>query len=73
MFWLFFVLIALVVVLLILCLVLFFIRHKPHQLPAPHHEAQLLKERFSRGELSEDEFCKRIKELEQKSTLRKNG
>lgn len=73
MFRLFIVLVALMVVLIILCLVLFFVRHKPHQLPAPHHEAQLLKERFSRGELSEKEFRKRMKELEQKPTLRKSG
>lgn len=73
MFRLFIVLVALMVVLIILCLVLFFIRHKPHKLPPPHHEAQLLKERFSRGELSEDEFRKRMKELEQKPELRKNG
>ncbi|RAZ67335.1 SHOCT domain-containing protein [Planococcus maitriensis] len=71
MFRLFIVLVALMVVLIILCLVLFFIRHKPHQLPPPHHEAQLLKERFSRGELSEEEFRKRMKELEQKPGLRK--
>lgn len=73
MFRLFIVLVALMVVLIILCLVLSFIRHKPHKLPPPHHEAQLLKERFSRGELSEDEFRKRMKELEQKPGLRKNG
>ena len=73
MFRLFIVLVALMVGLIILCLVLFFIRHKPHKLPPPHHEAQLLKERFSRGELSEDEFRKRMKELEQKPGLRKNG
>lgn len=73
MFRLFIVLVALMVVLIILCLVLFFVRHKPHQLPAPHHEAQLLKERFSRGKLSEEEFRKRMKELEQKPTLRKSG
>lgn len=73
MFWIFTILVALMVVLIILCFVLFFIRHKPHKLPAPHHEAQLLKERFSSGELSEDEFRKRMKELEQKPGLRKNG
>ncbi|MBU9674051.1 hypothetical protein KQ939_14015 [Planococcus sp. CP5-4] len=73
MFWLFTVLVALMVVLTVLCLVLFFIRHKPHKLPGPHHEARLLRERFSRGELSEDEFRKRMKELEQKPGLRKNG
>lgn len=73
MFWLFIVLVSLMVVLISLCLVLFFIRHKPHKLPPPHHEVQLLKERFSHGELSEDEFRKRMKELEQKPGLRKNG
>lgn len=73
MFRIFIVLVALVIVLIVLCLVLFFIRHKPHELPSPNHEAQLLKERFSRGELSEEEFRKRMKELEQKPTLRKSG
>ncbi|ANU16263.1 hypothetical protein BBI11_03985 [Planococcus maritimus] len=66
MFGLFIVLVALMAVLIILCLLLFFIRHKPHTLPALHHEAQLLRERFSRGELTEDAFRKRMKELEQK-------
>ena len=67
MFSLFIVLVALMPVLIILCLVLFFIRHEPQHLPSPNHEAQLLKERFSRGKLSEEEFRQRMKELEQKT------
>ncbi|MGM0898184.1 MAG: SHOCT domain-containing protein [Bacillota bacterium] len=57
------VIIVLMVVLIILCLVLFYNRHKVHKLPPPHHEAQLLKERYSRGELTEEEYRKRMKEL----------
>ncbi|MBT2583890.1 SHOCT domain-containing protein [Planococcus sp. ISL-109] len=57
------VIITLMVVLILLCLVLFYVRHKPHKLPPPHHEAQLLKERYSRGELSEEEYRKRVQEL----------
>ncbi|MFC4714117.1 hypothetical protein [Planococcus dechangensis] len=60
---LFIVLIPLMVVLIVLCLVLFYVRHKPHQLPPPHHEAQLLKEQYTRGELSEEEYRKRVQEL----------
>jgi putative membrane protein len=60
---LFIVLIPLMVVLILLCLVLFYVRHKPHKLPPPQHEAQLLKEQYTRGEISEEDYRKRVKEL----------
>lgn len=71
MFSLFAVTTALMLVLIVLCLVLFYARHKPHKLPPPHHEARLLKERFSRGELSEEEYRKRMQELSGQPPVKK--
>lgn len=68
---LFIVLIPLMVVLILLCLVLFYVRHKPHKLPPPQHEAQLLKEQYTRGEISEEDYLKRVKELDYKPDVAK--
>lgn len=64
--WPFVVILTLMIVLILLCLALFYIRHKPHTLPPPQHEAQLLKEQYTRGEISEEDYRKRVKELNSK-------
>lgn len=69
---LFAVLTALMLVLIALGLVLFFARHKPHKLPPPQHEAQLLKERYSAGELTEAEYRKRMQELSGQPPVKKD-